>query len=147
MIWLSKRLYGYNKVSTKLLYAQAWHETGDFKSEVFKVNRNLFGMRQPKKRKTFAIGSNLGHATFKNHWDSIRDYFERQKEFSIPDSVDNEYMQHTVNSNYAEDNQYIQKWRNINDNIILPTNNLFIYAGLFFLVLLASVFLFKRKSK
>lgn len=145
-IWVVKNLYGYTKVSTKTLYAQAWHETGDFKSQVFKENKNLFGMRHPSKRKTFSQGSNLGHAVFKNHLSSVRDYFERQKEFNIPNSEDSGYMLKTVNSNYAEDPNYLTKWQNVKDIIKQPISNTFLLV-LFFLLLGTIFLIYKNKSK
>jgi len=147
MIWVVKNLKGYNNISTKLLYAQAWHETGDFKSEVFKENNNLFGMRHPSKRKTYSKGSSLGHAVFESHYDSIRDYFERQKYFSITDTTDTDYMAQTVASNYAEDVNYLPKWKNVYSKIKMPVSNLWLYLGIFFLVLIALIMLiFKRKK-
>lgn len=143
-IWLWKNLYGYGKVSTKLLYAQTYHETGDFKSKVFKENKNLFGMREAKVRKTYNTGSNLKHATYKSHLDSIRDYFERQKYFGIPDEKDAAYIRATVKSNYAEDEKYAEKWEAIAERIKMPVNNLFLIGTLFFLVLIA-VILYKKR--
>jgi flagellum-specific peptidoglycan hydrolase FlgJ len=89
------------------VYAQAYHETGGFTSRIFRENNNLFGMRLPSIRETKATGEQYEHATFKNWWDSIWDYFLRQKEFNI--SV-NEYVQKTVNSGYATDQSYMGKW-------------------------------------
>lgn len=130
------------RVSTKLLYAQAWHETGDFKSEVFKQNKNLFGMRHPSKRKTYSQGSNLGHAVFKNHFASVRDYFERQKYFGIADSSDNEYMAQTVGSNYAEDPNYKRKWQTVKNQIKMPFNN-YVVLIIFFFSVFTMVMIFK----
>ncbi|TJY33382.1 glucosaminidase domain-containing protein [Pontimicrobium aquaticum] len=145
-IWLLKNLYGYTKVSVKLLFAQSWHETGNFKSEVFKQNNNLFGMRHPKVRKTYSKGSNLSHAVFKSHFDSVRDYFERQKNFGISNTGDTNYSLETVASNYATDPNYLQKWQNVKKTIKAPTNNMFLLGGLFFLVLL-TVLIYKRTKK
>jgi len=57
-----------------LVFAQAILETGHFKSTVFRVNNNLFGMRLPKVRKTTAIGKKRGYATYSDWIMSVQDY-------------------------------------------------------------------------
>ena len=54
--------------------AQAKLETGHFKSDVFKENNNLFGMKHPSVRKTVSLGSNRGHAKYATWQDSVKDY-------------------------------------------------------------------------
>ncbi|MFI1773764.1 glucosaminidase domain-containing protein [Thalassobellus citreus] len=145
LLWFYKTINGYYTVSTKLLFAQAYHETGNFKSEVYKENKNLFGMREAKVRKKTAIGTNKGHAVYKNHRQSIIDYFLRQKNFNIPNSSDNTYMLNTVASNYAEDPLYLQKWRALKTKVKVPfVVNILVYGGLFFLLLI--MFLILRKT-
>ena len=121
LIWVYihflKQWYGFSKISTRLIYAQAYHETGNFTSKVFKQNKNPFGMRQAKIRKNFATGTSLGHATFSSLFNSVRDYFERQKNFRIDSTNDSKFMVSTVNSNYAEDKLYLQKWQKTVDTI------------------------------
>ena len=56
-----------------IVLAQAVLESGHFKSDVFKENNNLFGMRQPKKRYTLCKGSNLNHALYDNWKVSVED--------------------------------------------------------------------------
>jgi hypothetical protein len=147
LIYVTKTYYGFTQVSTKCLYAQALHETGDFKSVVFRENKNLFGMREPKVRKTRAIGSNKSHAVFKNHCESIIDYFLRQKYFNIPNSTDSLYMLNTVKSNYAEDKKYLQKWNFLTTNTKFPkVLYAILYGGLFFLLTI-SVIIFKNSKK
>ncbi|QQV90348.1 mannosyl-glycoprotein endo-beta-N-acetylglucosaminidase [Cellulophaga phage Omtje_3] len=137
LIWFYKNTNGYSNISVKLLYAQAWHETGDFKSPVYEQNKNLFGMRHPSKRKTLSQGSNLSHAVFKNHKDSIVDYFYRQQNFRIPNTSDTLYMQATVKSGYAEDTSYLTKWESIYKKMKFPVSNKLLYfLGVFFLVLI-----------
>ena len=120
LIHILKQWYGYSAVPTKLLYGQAYHETGNFTSTIFKENKNLFGMRQAKVRKNFATGTAHGHATFGSLFDSVRDYFERQRDFKIPNSDASGYVEATVKSNYAEDPKYRQKWLNIYNNVAVP---------------------------
>lgn len=54
--------------------AQARLETGNFKSDIFKENHNLFGMKLAESRPTSAVGVNRGHAKYKNWKDSVVDY-------------------------------------------------------------------------
>jgi hypothetical protein len=56
-----------------IVKAQVLLETGHLKSEVYKHNNNLFGMRLPRRRITTATGSNLNHATYNSIEDSIID--------------------------------------------------------------------------
>lgn len=146
-ISILKHFYGYKKVSVNLLYAQAKHETGNFKSEVFKQNKNLFGMREPKKRKTKATGTNLHHAVFKTHFESIIDYFLRQNYFKIPDSDDRGYMINTVKSGYAEDKEYLKKWQtHSNTDHKPPLLKFLVYGGIIFFFLISLIFIFKIKK-
>ncbi len=54
--------------------AQAMHETGYFTSNVFKNNKNYFGMRQPSVRDTTSLGDKGGYASFATLPDSVTDY-------------------------------------------------------------------------
>lgn len=100
----------YYMLPTALVYAQASHETGNFKSSIFKINKNLFGMKLPKIRKTTANGSKSGHATYSSHYNSIYDYFLRQESFNITYKNLHDYVEQTFSSNYAEDKLYRSKW-------------------------------------
>ena len=132
-LWQLKPWYGYERVPVKLLYAQAYHETGGFESPIFKENKNIFGMKLPRKRKTYAKGENRGHATYNSVKDSIRDYFLRQSNFGIVDVADaDNYMIQTVNSNYAEDPNYYAKWMALYNKIKGLSPNGFLLIGLFF---------------
>lgn len=133
-IHIFKIYYGFKNISTKLLYAQAYHETGGFTSKVYKENKNLFGMRQPKKRKTFATGTKNNHAIFKTLAASIRDYFLRQKEFNISNQTNDSFIDETVNSGYAEDKKYKSKWLNVFQTIKYPTKLLFSILIVFVLI-------------
>jgi len=124
LIWvyisLLKQWYGYKRISTEVIYAQAKHETGDFTSKIFKENKNLFGMRKPSIRANSVNGENNGHATFSSLYNSVRDYFQRQNYFEISNQNNDLFMASTVNSNYAEDKAYLQKWSNVRRNLRLP---------------------------
>jgi flagellum-specific peptidoglycan hydrolase FlgJ len=114
---LSKR-YGYGMVDPWLIAAQAMLETGNFTSAIFRENRNLFGLKVPRQRPTFAIGENRGHAVFADHRDCIEDYFERQRYFDIPNTRNvHEYVNATVRSGYAEADNYAAAWMSRYDQL------------------------------
>ena len=58
-----------------IVVAQAILETGWFKSNNFKVNNNLFGMKYPHTRVTCSDSSNNGYAHYPNWHMSIVDYY------------------------------------------------------------------------
>ena len=61
---LERMVYEMNFPFPDIVIAQAKLETGHFKSEVFRMNNNLFGMRHPRQRVTLSKGSNLNHAVY-----------------------------------------------------------------------------------
>lgn len=143
-IWLYisilKYLYGFGQIKTETIYAQAQHETGNFTSPIFKENNNLFGMREASVRKSFASGTARGHATYKNIFNSVRDYYERQKYFKIDQGNDSGFINTTLSSNYAEDPQYKEKWLQTIQAVKKPFSMTLI-ALLFFLVVIGFYFL------
>lgn len=121
-IWLVKMLFPkYWKLPTSLIYGQSRLETGNFWSNIYKENKNLFGMKKPSIRKTKVVGENRGHATYLTHWGSIYDYFLRQKHFNINYENKRQYIDDTQSSGYAEDLEYKEKWWNnykVNRNLL-----------------------------
>lgn len=142
LIWLVKLFFPrYWTIPTSLIYAQAKHETGNFTSSIFKENKNLFGMKQSFNTKGGFIetGTSRGHAVYKNWFDSIRDYFIRQKNgFNIKALTVEKYINETLNSNYAEDKNYKNKWLNTYNS--LPV--LYKYLTWVLLPTIAIVFLY-----
>lgn len=112
ILFIKFRYPAYLLLPASLVYAQAWHETGGFKSAVFKENNNLFGMKRSTVR-NYDTGTNRGHATFKSLSDNIKDYYERQLQFKIPYKNVNQYIADTNDSGYAEDPKYVIKWQTI----------------------------------
>ena len=55
--------------------AQATLESGNFTSEIFKENKNFFGMKTAKCRPSTAIGTNRNHAMYKYTDDCMIDYY------------------------------------------------------------------------
>lgn len=59
--------------AARILVAQALHETGGFKSKLFKENNNLFGMKEAVKRPETADGTKNGHAFYSSWQESAED--------------------------------------------------------------------------
>jgi len=57
-----------------IVLAQSKLETGQFKSNIFKENHNLFGMKEAKIRVNLAKGTQYGHAFYNNWIESVYDY-------------------------------------------------------------------------
>lgn len=86
--------------------AIAAHETGVFSSAIFRENRNLFGMKQPARRDTLALGTSRGHAVFSTYQDNITDFIFYLQHFrNNPDdqlSLAN-WVHRLKHNNYFED--------------------------------------------
>jgi len=83
-----------------IVLRQGIHESGHFKSRIFKENNNVFGMRKPVKRTSTAIGTNRGYAVYKTWKDSVIDYLLFQNRFIYKIDNENEYL-HYLNKNYS----------------------------------------------
>jgi uncharacterized FlgJ-related protein len=95
---------GFHDEMGKILLAQAAFETGNFTSEIFKDNNNMFGMKLPKQRKTTAIGEKHGHATYNSIEENIEDmrlYFNAKKISPTFNTVDS-YINKIREKNYFE---------------------------------------------
>jgi len=68
----------------KMVTAQAMHETGNFKSRLYREQNNMFGMRHPTIRDTKSIGMLNDYANFADLDDSVRDLVLYWKEFNYP---------------------------------------------------------------
>lgn len=89
-----------------IVFIQAQIESAHFKSNIFRENNNLFGMKMAKKRKTVAIGVNRGHAKYSSWQASVLDYKLMQKRYAHNKSR-NQYFVYL--KHYAEDANYINK--------------------------------------
>ena len=92
--------------------AQSMIETGQWKSEVFLENNNLFGMREAKSRITTSIGTNLNHAEYNSWRESVYDYAFYQSRYLGNIKTESEYYQY-LDASYAEDPGYIKKVQQI----------------------------------
>lgn len=95
-----------------IVYAQACLETGQFSSEVFKNNRNLFGMKEAKVRPTTNCGTDLGHAIYFTWRESVMDYALYQAAFLSDIRTEEEYYNY-LSQFYAEDPSYVVKVKTI----------------------------------
>lgn len=102
---------GFTTQQASFITAQAGHETGGFTSVIFKENNNCFGMKFPSIRKTFATGTQYGHATFASLTDCIKDFLLYYKFVKLLDTYSgiDTYIKALKERNYfeADLNQYI----------------------------------------
>ena len=71
---LEEMLGSLNLKFPHIALAQTILETGEYKSKIFKENKNLFGMKQARTRTTLAEGTQYGHAYYKSWSNSVLDY-------------------------------------------------------------------------
>lgn len=92
-----------------IVYSQAIIESGNFTSNIWKENNNMFGMKMPERRATLAIGINKGHSVYRNWKECIIDYALFQSSY-LRGLSEEEYFVKIGNS-YAEDGSYEKKIR------------------------------------
>lgn len=112
-----------------IVYAQAILETRKFTSTIFKENNNLFGMKYVhdwkygKKRETTAIGSQYGHARYRDWKSSVDDYLLWQQMFKrTPIETRDQYF--TLLKRYAENRLYVPVLKRIiEENKLIDIKN------------------------
>jgi len=110
--------YGYSGRVADFAICQAAHETGFFTSDLLLRADNAFGMRPANVRPQPRIGVDNGYAVYATLKDSVRDYFDRQRAFHIPNTNDPaEYIAATVASGYATAPTYAERWAAILANV------------------------------
>ena len=83
-----------------IVLAQSILETGNFQSNIFRVNNNLFGMKEARQRCKTAKGTNLGHAYY-DHWkESVMDYALFQSAYLRDLKTEKQYLNY-LDRNYA----------------------------------------------
>jgi flagellum-specific peptidoglycan hydrolase FlgJ len=111
--WLYSEIKDQGILYPDIVFAQGVLESGHFKSDLFRDNNNLFGMRQPKLRKTTATGKRKGYAVYSNWVESVQDYKLWQ------DSLPNKYKKNRktylryIESTYCECRYYTSQVNNI----------------------------------
>lgn len=88
-----------------IVFAQACLETGFFKSNIFKINHNLFGMKEATKRIKISKGTELGHAYYDNWKESVIDYAFYQATYLSDIKTETQYLEF-LDKNYAESQDY-----------------------------------------
>lgn len=104
-----------------IVYAQAILETGNFKSQVFLNNQNLFGMKQAQRRASTNSGTELGHAVYKHWRESVVDYALYQCAFLSKLYTEDAYYQY-LKENYAESPDYVQNVKKMAEEFKLFIN-------------------------
>jgi uncharacterized FlgJ-related protein len=95
-----------------IVFAQAILETNEFKSNLFKENSNLFGMKEATKRPTTNSGVENGHAYYNSWRESVQDYAMFAAAYLNNLKTEEEYFQY-LRANYAEDSEYVEKLKKI----------------------------------
>ena len=93
------------------MLAQAYLETGQFSSTIFKQNNNLFGMKEAKQRSTVSIGTRNNHAYYNTWAESVVDYALFYSTYLYSINTEEEYFQYLIQ--YAEDPSYIERLKEI----------------------------------
>lgn len=95
-----------------IVYAQARLETGNFKSEIFKTNHNLFGLKIATRRPTTNKGEENNHAYFDNWKECVVDYAFYQAAYLQDIKTESEYLQY-LGLNYAQNPSYVEQLKKI----------------------------------
>lgn len=91
------------------VYRQAMLESGGFKSRLAKTQNNLFGMKMPKRRQTYAEGSGRNnYAKYESWVHSVADYKLYQGSKIIKD-----YKRFLSSRKYSETSNYIKRLETI----------------------------------
>jgi len=82
-VFINLLIRGYSLSLLPYVMAQARHESNDFKSDLFKRAKNIFGMKIASQRKQRGTksGSSNGYAIYKSCFWSVYDFFERIQQF------------------------------------------------------------------
>jgi len=104
------------------LYAQAWHETGNFTSNIYLNHKNLFGMKPSQNREQYYddVYASPNGETFASYPDVIRSLFDRidlddYNRTVKPRTNDDieRYYQVIQSKGYASDPLYVSKLMDI----------------------------------
>jgi hypothetical protein len=105
---LLKQALFFEKIkSPEIVFIQAQIETGYFTSELFLKANNLFGMRYPRVRDTFASGEYEYHAEYRSWLSCVLDYALWQKHYSDKGYDLESYLLFLEDIGYATNKKYI----------------------------------------
>jgi uncharacterized FlgJ-related protein len=91
-----------------IVLAQAKLESNNFKSEAFKRNNNMFGMKRAYQRITTAQNKKDTYAVYRDWVDCVYDYAMYQSEVMCSVSSEEQYF-NKLGERYAEDTMYVAK--------------------------------------
>lgn len=92
----------------EVILCQAKIESAQYKSELFKRNNNLFGMKVSTSRATTAGFGRAGYKEYPNWRESVTDYVLWQLSHNVSKMTRSEYIQF-LGKIYAEDPKYTSK--------------------------------------
>jgi len=94
-----------------IVLAQAILESGTFTSSIFKTKNNMFGMKVPRKRKTFATNKEgyTGYATYASWIDCVKDYKLYQDFITKKKVISRSEYLAILSRSYSETNGYVNK--------------------------------------
>ena len=95
-----------------IVYAQARLESGNFNSDVFRANNNLFGMRLATSRPSTNHGEQGTYALYTSWKESVEDYGFFAAAYLNKIKTEDEYFQYLA-ANYAEDPTYVARLKAI----------------------------------
>lgn len=95
-----------------IVYAQARLESGNFNSDVFKANNNMFGMRIATTRPSTNHGEQLTYALYTSWKESVEDYAMFSAAYLNKIKTEDEYFQYLAD-NYAQDPTYVARLKAI----------------------------------
>lgn len=90
-----------------IVYAQTIQETGEYTSNIFIENHNLFGMKVATQRPTTNKGVNRNHAYYSSWQNSVIDYALYQSKY-LSKLTRTQYINY-LSRNYAEDPNYVDR--------------------------------------
>lgn len=91
-----------------VVLAQSRLESGGYKSQLFRTNNNLFGMKKATSRPSTNKGVENGYAYYDNWKQSVVDYALYQAAYLSDIKSRDEYLQY-LQQRYAEDSSYVTK--------------------------------------
>ena len=105
---LTDKIKSMNFQFPEIIYAQALLETDSFRSNIFKENNNLFGMKRATIRVNVASGVQYDHAVYSNWMDSLFDYALYYATYLSQIKTEDDYFSY-LSQFYAEDKRYVDK--------------------------------------
>lgn len=89
-----------------IVLAQAKIESGNFKSNIFRQNNNMFGMRRARMRVTSAQSEKDTFAYYRDWMDCVYDYAMYQTSIMCDVNSEEEYL-NKLGEKYAQDSSYV----------------------------------------